>query len=286
MLRLNTESLEIVAQQDNIHPEIRARLACTCSRMNELVKATKLDPAKIAFDSEINHTNRMRLTDARKLRLTDDDLKKIPHVKEYVDWYGIDATYYNKKEAHALRLAIYGSFYEKRPTLVFAKRIKVLEKMGISPSHVCAKHFLRNGKGGIPLVKERLSMCEQHDLPDFEWERIWEKKQNIKTALEQHVRRKELVAALAEYGLKLHSHNRVGNRYIRFKYGKVDRIVHLIRVKDIFYNHTNYREVLKRESMVPFFRSKGKIKKDAKRKVVDDERYKHFFDAFRSRGIV
>ncbi|MFB1021030.1 MAG: hypothetical protein QMC37_12435, partial [Flavobacteriales bacterium] len=82
---------------------------------------------------------------------------------KYVAYYRKYASYFDRREVLALRLAKYGSFFTKQDSLARKKRIQSLEKLGIPTSHVGASQFLRNGKGGVRAVKETLKLYEQYE---------------------------------------------------------------------------------------------------------------------------
>ena len=123
MLFLPSPSLSIVSC---IHPYVRALLSCTSSRLNELVKTTKTDDTKINFDAVVG-TKTVTKTEALKLiRITEDDLNRLDVKVKYVAYYRKYASYFDRREVLALRLAKYGSFFTKQDSLARKKRIQSL----------------------------------------------------------------------------------------------------------------------------------------------------------------
>jgi hypothetical protein len=267
------DALEIVAQQDCIHPYVRALLSCTSSRLNELVKTTKIDDTKINFDSVVG-TNTITMTEALKLKLTEDDLNRLAVKVKYVACYRTYARYFNRRDVLALRLAKYGSFFTKQDSLVREKRIQSLEKLGISTSHVGASQFLRNGKGGVRAVKDKLKLYEQYELPEEEWEKVFSGKSDLDNAVGMHQRTKLLTACLAEHSLSLRSDSRLCARFIRENIGNPQTIAAEMRTMDILYTQTNYKHVM-REMFKARDDDAVEISRRAKKKVMSDDRYKH-----------
>ena len=270
------DALEIVAQQDCIHPAVRALLSCTSSRLNELVKTTKIDNTKISFDSSVVcGANAMTKTEALKLTVTEEDLNRLSVKVNYVACYKTYARYFNRKDVLALRLAKYGSFFTKQASLARGKRIQSLEKLGISTSHVGASQFLRNGKGGVLAVKENLKLYEQYELPDKEWEMVFSGKSNLDNAIGIHQRTMKLVACLAEHSLSLRSDSRLCARFIHASIGSPQTIAAEMRTMHILYTQTNYKHVLR--DMFSFDDDAVEVSRRAKMKVMGDGRYKHLF---------
>jgi hypothetical protein len=275
------DALEIVAQQDCIHPAVRALLSCTSARLNELVKTTKIDVTKINFDSPaVCGTNAMTKTEALKLKVTEEDLNRLEVVIKYVACYRTYARYYDRKEVFALRLATYGSFFVKKDSLAREKRIKSLERIGVQVSHVGASHFLCNGKGGVRAVKENLKLYEQHDLPDEDWAKVFSGKTNLENALGIHQRTRVLVACLAEHSLSLRSDSRLCDIFIRGNIGNPQTIAAEMRIMHVLYSQTNYKHVLR--EMFNWDDDAVEISRRAKKKVMRDSRYKHLFAPIRS----
>lgn len=106
----------IVAQQDFIHPQIRAILSCVlvCSDLRTAVAETRIDHRKITFDEPVVKVSSVTLTEAHKFKLTDEDLERLTSEEAYIRGYRQVATYYNKKDVIALRLAKYGGFHVKK----------------------------------------------------------------------------------------------------------------------------------------------------------------------------
>ena len=268
------DALEIVAQQDCIHPAVRALLSCTSSRLNVRVKTTKIDDTKIIFDSVVG-TNAMTKTEALKLKVTEDDLNRLAVKVKYVALYRTYATYYDRKDVLALRLAVYGSVFKKKEPLAYEKRMNSLEKLAIPTSHVCASNFLRNGKGGVRAVKENLKLYEQYELPDEEWEKVFSGKSNLADAIGIHRRAKILMACLAQHGLSLRSDSRLCARFIRENVENPQTVAAEMRIMHVLYTQTNYKRVLR--EMFSFDDDAVEISRRAKKKVMSDRRYKHLF---------
>ena len=269
------DALEIVAQQDCIHPCIRAVISCTCSRLHELVKTTKTDDTKINFDTVVG-TKTVTKTEALKLiRITEDDLNRLDVKVKYVAYYRKYASYFDRREVLALRLAKYGSFFTKQDSLARKKRIQSLEKLGIPTSHVGASQFLRNGKGGVRAVKENLKLYEQYELPDEEWEKVFSGKTKLDKAVGIHQRTKMLTACLAEHSLSLRSDSRLCARFIHASIGNPQTIAAEMRTMHILYTQTNYKHVLR--GLWSFEYDAVENTSRAKKKVMSDDRYKHLF---------
>ena len=222
------EVLFIVLQQDFIHPEVRAILSCVCSEFRTAVAETRLDHEKITFDGPIVKGASLTLTEARKLKLTDDDLDALPF-KTCRVWYGQTATYFSKKDVIALRLAKYGKFHVKSESKAQKRRLEKLQELNIDPTKVYAREYVKNGNGGVRRLRQRIDDYSKHDLPENSWEKVF----SGKITLDQAMRKKEMQEALARRGLVLRNDSYLCSRYIKDAIGDVQEIVKEMMVMDI-----------------------------------------------------
>lgn len=263
-------ALAVIAQQDNTHPRVRAVLACVHTHLRALVAETRLDHTKIVFDAHVSDSDRLTLTDARKLKLTDDDLEILPFKQKYVRAYGTMATYFNRLDVLGLRLAKYGSFHVKKTSAARERRIARLVAARIDPRHVCAERFVANGKGGVASVRANLRAYGEADASEAEWRQIFAGAITIETVR----RRARLTAALAEYGLALREDSLLCQRFIHRNVGDADQIAVEMRIMHVLHDQTNYVDVLR-----CFSRRFGRFEssKRAKKIVMENARYAHLF---------
>ena len=262
--------LLVVAQQDFIHPQVRAVLSCVCSDLRTAVAETRVDFKKITFDEPVVKGARITLTEARKFKLTDEDLECLPCEEAYIRVYRQVATFYNKKDVIALRLSKYGGFHVKRESAAHAKRLDKLKQLNIDPDHVCAGAFVKNGVGGIKGLRERFDMYSKHDFPESDWELIFSGKLTIDGAR----RKKEMRRALAERGLKLRGDSYLCTKYINEGAGDLDDIAKKMKIMHILHTHTNYIKVL---DSLPYYDNREEKLEEARRIVMNGKKFGHLF---------
>ena len=145
------DALLILAKQDFIHPEIRAVLSCVCTGLRAVIAETPIDHTKIRYEGVAGKSNKqtMSMTEARKFRLTDDDLAELSFRTVRIRRYKKVATYFSTKDVIALRLAKYGFLYVKKESAARARRLAQLKALNVDADHVCAESFVANGVGGV-----------------------------------------------------------------------------------------------------------------------------------------
>ena len=231
---------------------------------------TRLDHTKVVFDAYVSESDTLTLTDARTLKLTDDDLEILPFRQKYVRAYGTTATYFNRLDVLGLRLAKYGSFHVKKKSAARERRIARLVDARIDPRHVCAERFVANGKGGVAGVRANLRAYGEANASEAEWRQIFAGAITIETVQ----RRALLTAALAAYGLALREDSLLCHRFIHRNVGDADQIAVEMRIMHVLHVQTNYVEVLR--SFSGRF-SRFESSRRSKKFVIENARNAHLF---------
>lgn len=266
------EALAIVAQQANTHPQVRAVLACVSTHFKQLVATTKLDHTKVNFQNAVlkgKLADTITLTQARQFQLTDEDLELLDYNQAYIARYKTTATYFNRLDVISLRLAKYGALHVKKVSVAREKRVDTLVALNIDTEHVCVENYLKNGIGGIKVVRARFLLHSQHDLDDVEWRSIFAGRLTVERA----IRRRCMRCALARHGLELRYDSRLCGRFIDEGVGDIDAIAVEMKVMHILHTQTNYRKVL--NSMHGSHHMERST--DAKRIVMNGKKFRHLF---------
>jgi len=284
MSHLTMDALLILTKQDFLHPEVRAVLSCVCAGLRAVIAETPIDHTKIRYEGVAgkSYKQTMSLTEARKFRLTDDDLAELTFRTVRIRRYKKFAKYFSTKDVIALRLAKYGSLYVKKESAARARRLAQLKALNIDADHVCAESFVANGVGGVKALRERLELYARYDLCRDEGRRIFAAKlatgDVLREILEQREREREREArlrkALAARGLELRSDSFLCRRYIQTNVGDVGEIVNQMKIMHILHMQTNYIDVLHR---LPQDMEDDERLEVAKRIVMTGNRFKHLF---------
>lgn len=262
------EVLAVVAQQNSLHPLVRSLLSCVSKDIKNIIDTTPCDIKSIMWsDVEKPYISR---TDAKKMKLTDDDLEVLPNITKYVFSYKKYGTFYNKIDVYALRHILPKD--PPKQNKAKTKRIEQLTSRGIA-NHPLAFGFIHNGRGGINNVAKRIRMYDECTIPNKNEIFLRDDYEDI---LE---RRQRLVEKLRASNLVLRGDSRLCRAYIFAGVGDPDEIAREMKFMSILHTKTNYALLLEKYAKQTIreygFRQYGEASRLAKHDVMVE--YEHLF---------
>lgn len=216
--------------------------------------------------------------------LKENDLELLNVVEKYIKKYRTDMRLFSSTEVRHCALIKYGpkKLWEKKnrrnqPSKAFENRVKMLEKENLDldkntmKRKLCVDDFLKNGKGGIRGVKQKIAAYDQFDryavvmkAADifsnsalYEYKRKFiESEENersyIINSMERDIDRKNaskgrentLKTRLNAVGLPLRSDSKMCAEYIRGERNDLEKVVETMQEMSYLFQHTNYQSIL------------------------------------------
>lgn len=220
-------------------------------------------------------------TDAKKLwYLTDDDLEQLTthtkwnnHYRKYIRLFMTSDVIHLSIAKHRGCYVIYQKRNKKNEVSAAKnKRQQQLEKLKLDTDpnskkwRLCIEEFLKNGKGGIKSVRQKLERYDTYcDIlkKRYDEREISILKQYIEQCLddttinieefiatkheyhdEKKKRRTVLVERLKEHGLSLRSDSKLCDQYLEMERNDLDYIVETMREMNFLFNNTNYSNIM------------------------------------------
>ena len=129
----------------------------------------------------------------------------------------------------------------RRTSAAANARLKKLKAISV-PNAACAEQFLRNGIGGLRLIKQHAALCAQHPGIDNDtWQRVFNGYISVAGAVGICERKRAITVALKQRGLVMRTDSRSCRMFAERNIGNPHDIADEMKLMDFLYRYTIIR---------------------------------------------